>query len=149
MSSYNSGALEPEDVACLRALAGSTFGGPLELPSGRVMTGEEATALCAALVEESLIQEPEPGDDRLRCGECNQGLRVGDAQLLVHQDGTPICKTPEREAWLSARHLLAVEPFGDRTRRPIPVGVTLIIGCILGLATWGIVYALANSGIFK
>lgn len=128
----------------LRALAGASFSGNLELPSGLVLSPEEAQAYAAALVEQSLIREPDTTGERTRCGSCNMGLRIGDQKLLVHQDGSPICGTPERTAWLSARHLLKVEPHDDRERRPIGVAVIVLVFGLLGALCWGGVWAVGR-----
>ena len=133
MSSYNHGALTREDVEALRICAGASFHGPVELPSGRKISGEEATVLAAALVEQPLVHEPREGESILRCQHCNMGLRIGEAQLLCHQDGTPICNTPERTAWLSARHMLAIEPYHERS--PAPRGIAAAFWMFMFLAT--------------
>lgn len=100
------------------------------------------------------------GPGKMLCGGCGRTMDLlPGSQDMGHSDGTELCDsafiearimpTPERMAELEARLLLAVDPYDDRPRRPIPVGLTLVICSIIGLAVWGVVFALANSGIFK
>jgi hypothetical protein len=81
------------------------------------------------------------------------------SQELGHSDGTELCDsafvesrilpTPERMMELEARLLLAIDPYDDRPRRPIPIGYTFLICGILGMAVWGIIFGLTSAGIFK
>lgn len=100
------------------------------------------------------------GPGKMICGVCGRTMDLlPGSQEMGHSDGTELCDSafmesrilpsPERMTELETRHLLAIDPYDSRERRPVPVGLALILFSIVGLAIWGIMFALVNSGIFK
>lgn len=55
MSTSESAPLEPEDVKMLRSLKGESFGFNIKLPSGRLMSGEEAARALLRIEETDTV----------------------------------------------------------------------------------------------
>lgn len=97
-------------------------------------------------------------EGRLVCGYCGKDLDLlPGSQELGHADGTDLCPEafeevrimppPERMSELEARHLLAIDRYEDRERRPVGLAASVLILGLLAAAAIGVVWAIA--GIVK
>lgn len=123
MSTSDWSPLESQDVTALRRLAGTSFLAPVELPSGRVLPADEATAL-AGVYAAAATSLPVVSGDGVNRSLCCHG-RIA----------CPRCTVAE------LRHQSAIEPHWERdVRRFNGLGVLVFILLVMGLALCGAAY---------
>lgn len=117
--------LEPGDVAVLKMMAGASFGpdATLTLPSGRVLSADEAQALAAVYAPAFGYDTPVvPGPSLLGLEESASGPAP-----------RPLLPEDKRRIELEMRHRIEIEPYDERPARLPFVGVLLVF---MGLALW-------------